>query len=135
MRGPLPRMTSDRIQKQVGIRQHSFIAEAQHREPALPQVGTSGRVFGLAQPMHATVQFDHELEFITAEISDPAPDPGLTPKLVVFEPSSTQDTPHRRLGWRHSCSQSPRLVQRPLNRLAPRATFSHEGRRKNRDTP
>jgi hypothetical protein len=54
---------------------------------------------------------------------------------VRLKPSTAQDAPHRRLGRRHRRSQSLRLVQRPLIRLAPRATFSHEGRRKNRDTP
>ena len=135
MRGFTRRMTSDRIQKQVGIRQYGFIAEAQHRKPALHQVRVSGGVFHLAQSMHAAIQLDHELEFITAEIGDPAPDAGLTPKLMVLEPSPTQDAPHRRFGRRHSRSQSSRLVHSPLIRLAPRATFSHEGRKKNRDTP
>ena len=135
MRGLTRRMTPDRIQNQIRIRQHGLIAEAQDGEAALLKVRIARSVLDLAQPMDASVQFDHQPEFIAAEIRDPAPDTGLSPELVRFETATTQDTPHRRLGERHRRSQSPRLGHRPLIRLAPRATFSHEGRRKNKDTP
>ena len=135
MRGLTRRMMPDCIQNQIRIRQHGLIAEAQDGEAALLKVRIARSVLDLAQPMDAAVQFDHQPEFIAAEISDPAPDAGLSPELVRLKPSTAQDAPHRRLGRRHRRSQSLRLVQRPLIRLAPRATFSHEGRRKNRDIP
>ncbi|GAA0776709.1 hypothetical protein GCM10009434_26420 [Brevundimonas olei] len=133
MRGLTRRMMPDCIQNQIWIRQHGLIAEAQDSEAASLEVRIARSVLDLAQPMDATVQFDHQPEFIAAEISDPAPDTGLSPELVRLKPSTTQDTPHRRFGGRHRRSQSLRLVHRPLIRPAPRATFSHEGRRKNRD--
>ena len=135
MRGLTRRMMPDCIQNQIRICQHGLIAEAQDSEAALPQVRIARSVLDLAQPMDASVQFDHQPEFIAAKVSDPAPDAGLSPELVRLKPSTAQDTPHRRLDRRHRRSQSLRLVHRPLIRPAPRATFSHEGRRKNRDTP
>ncbi len=135
MRGLTRRMMPDCIQNQIRICQHGLIAEAQDSEAALPQVRIARSVLDLAQPMDASVQLDHQPEFIAAEVSDPAPDAGLSPELVRLKPSTAQDTPYRRFGGRHRRSQSLRLVHRPLIRPAPRATFSHKGRRKNRDTP
>ena len=135
MRGPLRHMTSDGIQNPVRICQHGFIGEAQDGEAPSLQVGVTRSILGLAQTMHASVHLEHQLEFVAAEVSDPGSDARLTPKLVVLEPSPTQNAPHRRFGRRHSRSQSTRLVHSPLIRLAPRATFSHDGRRKNRDIP
>lgn len=135
MRGLTRRMMPDCIQNQIRICQHGLIAEAQDSEAALLKVRIARSVLDLAQPMDASVQLDHQPEFIAAEIRDPAPDTGLSPELVRLKPSATQDTPYRRFGGRHRRSQSLRLVHRPLIRPAPRATFSHEGRRKNRDTP
>ena len=135
MRGPLRHMTSDRIQNPVRICQHGLIGEAQDGEAASLQVGVSRSVLGFAQPMHAPVHLEHQLEFVATEVSNPGSDARLASELVVFKAATAQDTPHRRLGRRHSRPQSPRLVHRPLIRLAPRTTFSHEGRRKNRDIP
>ena len=135
MRGLTRRMMPDCIQNQIRICQHGLIAEAQDSEAALLKVRIARSVLDLAQPMDASVQFDHQPKFIAAEIRDPAPDTGLSSELVRLKPSTAQDTPHRRFCGRHRRSQSLRLVHRPLIRPASRATFSHEGRRKNRDIP
>ena len=58
MRGLTRRMTPDRIQNQIRIGQHGLVPETQDSKAASRQISVARHIFGLAQPVHAAVQFD-----------------------------------------------------------------------------
>eukprot|EP01035_Chromulina_nebulosa_P041103 gene41104-55572_t len=89
-------MLADGVEHDVGVGQDSLVSEPQNHEALAVQIGVPQPVPLLAQPVNAAIQFDHQLELVTAEVRDPRPDPGLSAKFHAFEPPIAQQPPHRR---------------------------------------
>src|SRR6476620_9950365 len=121
MRGLLIRVLADSVEHQVRVDQDGLVAEAKHREPAAEQVCVTGLIRLLPQAMDASIDLDHQLQLVTAEVADPWPDLRLAPELPALEPPTAQQLPHRRLGDGHLRPEALSLARHPLIRLASRA--------------